>query len=330
MAFLYDICIVDDTGFSVTGNSNNGITTVDHKAKQTFNVIVDEASVSSAREVSVVQIGCLAEVPEVNVTSYYDSVSGVGMPFAVCRNVTVTRNRQNRYLFNVTADYSTGPVEERQCVAAPPTNLTDITPQVSSVIGSYQRVLYTDKNGNQCWRMPFTGTPFDVPVAETIPTLQLNIVQFESAITFDQQMERSFKLNDATYRSKAAGLWMIGAVQAENATVQLAAGPTTCAKVTYPIILSERFYYPPGVAATPANAIVYGHDHIQPLVDTMKIDGAGKVVPIEKDGTAVMGYINASDGTQRIPAVAGGNEDRPDYLRFRDTDVIDFSSFLQV
>ena len=86
-------------------------------------------------------------------------------------------------------------------------------------------------------------------------------------------------------------------------------------------------YWPPGVDATPANAIIYSHDHVQPLVDTMKVDG-GRLVPITDAGSGNVkaGYIDSA-GAERVPAAA--NAERPDSVRPRSQDFIDFSTFLQ-
>ena len=327
MSFTYTYCENRQSKFSVSGSTTpSGISTVSHTATRTFTVFT---SALTPAHVSDVDVGCIAELPVVNRSTWYSPVTGTSMPFAICRSKSVTRRTDNAFVFDVVCEYSTGSVESEQCAAAPPVNLTDITPTVTATIGSYDRTIYTDKTAagaKQCWSYEGTDTPFANPVMEKIPTLQLVIEQFEASITYEQMMERSFKVNDATYRSKDAGLWMIGTVQAVEQTVQLQAGETTAVKVTYPLMLSERYFYPPGVDSTvPANKVIYGHDTVVPLVDTVYLD-AGKVVPNEKGGSVVAGYIN-TDGTQRTPA--NNNEKRPDYLQFKTLDSIDFSSFLQ-
>ncbi len=328
MAFTYTYCENRSSKFSISGTtSGNGVNSVAHSATRSFTVFT---SALTPADVTDVQIGCLSFLPVVNRSTWYSPGTGSSMPFAICRSKSVQRRSDNAFVFDVTCEYDTGEVEGEQCAATPPDNLTDITPTIKASIGSYDRSIYTDKTDptpKQCWQYEGTDTPFANPVMEKIPTLQLVIEQFEASITFEEMMERSFKTNDATYRSKDAGLWMIGAVQATEQTVQLQAGETSCVKVTYPLLLSERYFYPPGVDATDvANKVIYGHDTVVPLVDTVYLDG-GDVVPNEKNGAIVAGYITTT-GAKRTPA--NDNEKRPDYLQFKTLDEIDFSSFLQI
>lgn len=327
---IQELCETRETSFQIQGSINSaGRNVVNHTASKEFRVIIDPTSIINPSEVDDVEVGCAAGLPVVNRTSWYSSATGNSMPWAICRNKTVERSSENAYVFMVKCDFETGNIESEECAATPPVNLTDITPQVTAQVGSYERVMYNDVNGNQCWQLPYTKTPYSTPVTQIIPTLQLTITQFESAITFEQMLARSFKLNSSDYRSKAAGLWMTGPVQATDQTVQLSGGEVDAAKVTYNLMLSERYFYPPGVPATAGNETVYGWSHIQPLLDTMKVNAAGDVVPATTNGTGVPVYINASDGKERIPAAIGGDEDRPDYIQHQKQEMIDFNTFLQ-
>ena len=312
-----------ESGFSVSGSVSEGRQQISSSATKQFIVIT---SASDPSDVSEVEVGCLGSLPVVNRSTWVSADGASYLPFAVCRSKDVQRRSDNGFVFDVSCTYETGETEGEQCASAPPVNLTDITPTVTANIGSYERTLYSDKSNPsvQCWQYEGTKTPFAQPVLETIPTLQLVIEQFEASITFDQMLERSFKVNSTTYRSKDAGLWRIGAVKAVEQDIQLAGGPTTAVKVTYPISLSERFFYPPGDDSTKT---VYGHDQVIPLVDSWKVD-AGKIIPNkDSQGRVRPGYIN-TDGTERVPGAA--NEKRPDYLQFKVCEEIDFSTFLQV
>jgi hypothetical protein len=72
--------------------------------------------------------------------------------------------------------------------------------------------------------------------------------------------------------------------------------------------------------------VIYGHDKVQPLVDTMRIDVDGNLVPIERNGSVRSGYIDVNGQLRDTPNEL---DKRPDYLRFRSQDEIDFSLFLQ-
>jgi len=327
MALTYVVKLMSETGFDVSGTTENGRSMVNHSASQSYQVRYTATAGETPDMVNDVMAGCVAGLPTVNETAWYSPTTGLTMPYAVCRSKNVTRNQDRRMWFDVKCKFETGPVETQQCASAPTGVPTDITPQVTVSIGQYERVMYQDKDGEQCWKLP-TETPYAAPVMETIPTLQLNIVQFEAAITFEQMLQRSFKLNSGAYRGKPAGYWMTGAVQAIDQVVTIDAGGTqaTWAKVTYPVMLSERFFWAPGVTPNDANKTIYSWDHVQPLVDTMKMSGGEPVPMTSGNGNVKAGYIN-TDGTERIPA--SGDEDRPDYKRHKTQESIDFSTFLQ-
>lgn len=323
MAFTYTVCETRDSGISIRGRiDQQGQRWVNHSADRNYRVVT---SAATPAHVTDIEVACITELPVVNTTAWYSSTAGVAMPFAVCRSKEVTRSPENAFIFDVSCTFETGEIQAEQCAATPPSALSDITPLVTATVGSYERVLYADKEGNQCWRLPGTETPFASPITETIPTLTLTVEQFEAAVTYDQLLERSFKVNEFTYRNKGPGLWMIGAVKAVEQEVQLASGSTTAVKVTYPIMLSERFYHPPGVAPNDTNKVIYGHEKVQPLVDTMHVNAEGKVVPTEKNGQVISGYIN-TDGT--IRSSDGDNQNRPNYMRFKSQGKVNFNTFL--
>ena len=313
------------SSFSVSGSISDGRSKINQSMTRTFLVLT---SATDFHDVNEVEVGCLSSLPVVNRSTWASPDGGLYMPFAVCRSKSVSRNSSNPFLFEVTCEYETGDSAGEQCASVPPATISEIAPVVTANIGSYDRAMYTDKDGKQCWQFEGTGTPFSNPVMEKIPTLQLVIEQFEASITFEQMLERSFKTNSSTYRNKGAGLWMIGTVKAVEQTVQLAGGEANVVKVTYPVALSERFFYPPGKAVADGNKVVYGHETVVPLVDTSYVDDAGDVLPYlsEPSGKVVSGYIN-KDGTKR--EAAADIDKRPDYLRFKALGEINFGSFLQ-
>lgn len=324
---LQSVRLMSESGFDITGTTKNGKSMINHSVTQKYQVRYVATLGETPDQITDVDAACATGLPEVNKTCWFSPASGLTIPYAVCRSKSVSRLENKRFWFDVECTFETGEVETQQCVSAPPTVPTDITPQVTSEVSGYDRVMYADKDGTQCWKLP-TDTPYAAPVVETIPTLSLTIVQFEASITFEQMMQRSFKTNSATYRGKPAGYWKIGAVNAidQDVTIDVNGNQATWAKVTYPITLSERFYYPPGVAATDANKVIYSWDHVQPLVDTMKVEGGNPVPLTHANGNVKSGYIN-TDGTERVPATA--DDERPDYIRHKTTEQIDFSTFLQ-
>jgi hypothetical protein len=319
------------TGISISGSEDESTGKQTVKQSVTTTYWVTATGYSDPRYITDAEVACAAGLPVVNSTTWYSSISGVGLPSAVCRSKSVKRLSDNGFVFEVECEFETPSLEGEDCAGVPPATVDDLLPSVQSQISSYERVLYSDKNGEQCWKLPGTKTPFSSPITETIPIFSLTITQYEASISFEDQIARSYKTNSDTYRAKGPGLWMIGAVSATNQTVQLAGGPTTVAKVTYPVTLSERFYYPPGVSPTPANAVTYGWDKIQPLVDTMRMTAppVAKLVPMTdaESGNVRAGYIDLN-GEERV-VTEGSDDDRPDYLRFETQGSIAFASFLQ-
>lgn len=277
------------------------------------------------------------DLPVVNQTTY--EFADVISPFTICRGKSIKRDPKNGRVFHVTCDWESDVREDEEAPISPPVALTDITPIVASRIEYIERPLYEDKDGNQCWKLP-TGTPWSEPVVEKVPTLALTITQYEASITYEQMLARSWKTNSATYRTRGADSWLIGSVQATEAKVRLSGGVTTCAKVTYPIFLSEAKFTvavndEPEAGETQGSDYFYGWLVPRPLVDTYSIEydvtlSKDVLQPIVDDET---GYIKSGyiwlDGGQRTPGGSGGL-DIPSYQVFRAQDQIDFGTFLQV
>jgi len=341
---IIDIKETLETSFSIRGEkSEGGKDLVNHTATKSYRAVVKKGADESIRfsEVTEADIACDYRLPIVNKTTWHSDRSKYSMPFAVCRSKDVVRSPTAGNVFNIVCNFDTGPIETEQCLQEAPKNPSDIKPQVSFEVGSYERVIFQDKDGNPCWRLPGTNTPFQNPITETIPTMTLVQTQFEEKLEFQDLLDRSFKVNENEYRGKPAGSWMIGAVRITDQDVTLSNGSiVTWSKVTYPIILSERYYYEPCADATdPVNKIFIGHKQSQPLVDGFKVKDAtsGKVVPMidTNSGNVTTGYIYKDDsppsyvkGMERT-AAPGGDCDRPDYLLFRTQDSIDFDSFLR-
>jgi len=331
-----------ETSFSIRGTkSAGGKDMVNHSATKGYRAVVKRGPNETVPFdlVTEAHIACDARLPVVNRSTWFSARTGRSMPYAVCRSKDVNRDSNNGHIFYITCNFETGPIETEQCTATPPSSADDLSPEVSIEVGSYERVLFQDKDGKQCWRLPGTNSPFQNPIVETIPTLSLTITQFEPFVTYEQILERSFKVNSATYRTKDPGMWMIGAVKVTEQDVTLANNSVaTFAKVTYPIVLSERYFYEPGVAASLANRTYYGHKQVQPLVDSFEVHPVDEdIIPLTdpNSGNITTGYIYRGDegggvlaGEQRF-VVAGSNDDRPDYMQFRTQDEIDFTTFLK-
>jgi len=330
-----------ETSFSIKGEkSEGGKDLVNHTASKGYRAYIRKSGPNdntSFADISEATIACDYRLPIVNRTTWTSRDSNYSLPFAVCRSKDITRSPTAGNVFDIICTFETGPVETEQCVRQAPQKPEDIEPEVSVEIGSYDRVIYQDKDGQACWRLPGTNTPFQNPVVETIPTLTLIITQFENQLDTDTILERSFKVNSDTYRGKDPGMWMIGAVKVTDQDVTLSDNSVvTWSKVTYPLMLSERYYYEPCVDAQDPETekVYYGHKTAQPLVDSFKVENpGGDIVPMTdpNSGNVTTGYIYGTDSPpsyvagQERTAAFGGDCDRPDYLLFRTQDETQFT-----
>ena len=320
MALVYSACQVTGGTFGANYNvQGDGTPTTKTTITTKYKILV--TGWNDPLDVTEGLVACNSGIPLVGYDSYYDFRNGVYMPYAICRRVNVRRT-QSPAVFEADVTFETEDSEGPACFSSPPANITDITPQVKASIGVYDKVLYEDKDGNQCWKLP-TGSPYQAPVIEKVPVLNLEITQFESAITFEQLLQRSFKLNSDTYRSQPAGRWMTGAVQAQDHRVSLIDGYIDAVKVTYTITLSLRSFQDLN-----DNEVIFSHDHIQPLVDTIFVDDNGDLKPFKDPRTEVnkAGYINSADGTEREGAGGAGDPDRPEYVRHKAQGSVTFSA----
>lgn len=367
---VYTVC---ETSIGSSGATRQGSDKVMQTAITSYRVDVEPLELDGITEVAASDvptelIRSLPEIPSVNGSVYY--YGGIINPYLICSGKQVERDSNRRMSFNVTVNWSSPDPSDsekggKDGESEPPANLSDILPTVSQQITAKQIPMWVDKNGKQCWRMPGTGTPFSTPVVETIPILSIIVTQYESSITYQQMMDRSFKLNSDTYRGKGAGSWMTGAVNATEVKVQLATGEATVAKVTYTMTLSEAVFETI-VANEPLGTAVgteyfYGHDQTKPLVDdhhigvfvddgaskrvtpTLKYDAAGEAVSDDRTtGYVYEGAYNdtvsSANGEGDLRTPVGTNEptygaapdgpDKPSYMYFQSQDMIPFT-FLQ-
>ena len=364
---VYTVC---ETSDSTSSASRQGDDAVTQSAQTAYQIIVepigaDTVTAISPSEVPTELVRNMPELPKVNGNTYY--YGGISNPYLICSGKQIARDGSNRLKFTCTVSWESqqsDSTEKGGEGGTPPAAITDITPTVSAKITPQQIPMWQDKDGNQCWRLPGTGTPFTTPVVETIPVLTLTITQYEASMDYQTMMDRSYKLNSDTYRSKGALSWMTGPVNATEVVVQLAGGPATVAKCTYTLMLSEATFNPV-INDEPLGAVVgtpwfYGHLQTKALVDDhalLPFDTATKLGPIFKWGTETAGlptpslsddittgYIYAgtgaqSAGEQRVPVgenqpyptaypAAQRGDDKPSYMFFRSQDQISFS-FLQ-
>ena len=161
---------------------------------------------------------------------------------------------------------------------------------------------------------------------ERVPTLGIKITQYEAIITYQQMLDRKNKVNSATYRTKAAGMWEITEVDATEVDVELAGGTTSAALVTYTVMLSPRQYFDrdSGVSGEFVDA---GWRVPMARIDNVVFDGTNKFDPFMLDGSKVPSLAMVTDtGALLDDGISGV----PQYDLYKTQDEIDFTTFLQV
>jgi hypothetical protein len=147
-----------------------------------------------------------------------------------------------------------------------------------------------------------------------MPVFELKITQYEEGITYEDMIDRKFKVNKKSYRNKLPLSWLIEQVEAQEVEVLTTNGPTLSALVTYTLLLSPDEEY--------------GWQDVRGLFDSQFLTVANdfdsaKQFQNLQPGTQSIGYIKL-DGTKRADQTG-----EPDYIPYEIYDTIDFDSFLR-
>lgn len=273
---------------------------------------VDVSGVSDPTTISTYDVITASGLPIVNKSVY--QINNQIIPFVICKSKTATQQPELPTRWSVSASYK-AMAKESEAENAPiakPAAVTDITPQVVSSLGEISRVIYEDKTSpNPRKILTPTLNQWSEPTFERIPTLILRITQYEASITYEEMLERRFKVNQGQYRSQPRYKWLIENVEGVEVTVPLSGGDTTAALMTYTLVYSP---------------LENGWKDDRALIDTHYYDGAtGEKLPFE-DGPGVLG-IGLIDANGNKLANQNGE---PEYTQYETFDDIDFSGFLQV
>lgn len=317
MAFNFTVTELRDSG----GLSFQG---TDDKMKiqwsRKFRVDVTATGGDVAEDVSEYDVLTASGIPIVNRSVFYRN--GQIIPFVICRGKDAKPMKDNRARWIVTATYRSEDANQDESSNQPqdpPAALTDITPSEEPSLGQFEKVLYVDKNGTDI-RLP-SGNMYTQPVVEMVPTLQIRITQYESSITYEQMLERKYKVNSSTYRTKGAGQWLISEVEATEVDVVLSGGTVSAALVTYTLDLSPHEYYDRNTS----QFVTAGWDVPMMLVDNLHLEGS-KWKPAMIDERGRVQFFVDDTGAK----IGNGISGNPDYEVYRVQDSIDFSTFLQV
>ena len=317
----FEVCQTRKTSSEVADASTSVATRTKTSATLEFQVIADVPGGMVAGTEAMQASG----LPVVNRSTYYDSNTNTSRPYMLCRSKSCKRDSKNSSRFLVTAKYEEivdgGESEPSGC----PSNLTDITPQVTGKVTSREKVLYEDYSNPpvDCFRLPVVGEPYNAPVTTKWSELVLTVKQYELSISFEEMMRRNNLVNSSPYRGKGSGSWRIVDVRVKNVDVTLCSGTIPAALCEYDILLSEYSVgnYGPD-QEDGVKDIFVGHDTAAPLISRFYDDGAGK----KSFADTITGYGNVGfileDGSIKP------DDTRPDYKVYRTTKRGSFS-FLQ-
>lgn len=251
-------------------------------------------------------------LPKVNRTVY--SNNGYIIPWLVCRQKTARRlsSKRARWQVDTVWDSGTNGNDQRESDNTPiaaPAAITSITPRVEQSLDVHEEELYEDKaEPSQKIILP-TGTSWIDPAVERLGTLKLKITQYESSLTYQQQIDRVMRVNSSEYRTKEKYTWLIENIDATEVEVTLSGGDTTAVLVTY------HLHYTPRTG---------GWRDRRVLRDTHYKAADGKLYPFaDSTGLSRQNYIR-SNGTPK------GEGEEPSYIEYETYDTIDFDGFLQV
>lgn len=256
-------------------------------------------------------------VPVVNRTVY--EVDNKLIPFVLCRNKTC-RPHESRYTrWVVSAQFESSikanSGEDENQPIAKPSSLNSIAPRVVPILGETQKVLYEDKSDTalDCARSP-TGNWWSEPIIERIPTLALQITQYEDYLSYEDMLNRKLKVNASSYRGQPPYDWLIQDIQPTEVIVPLTTGQVRAVQVTYTIEHSPH---------------LYGWKVDRALIDSVFLETAddkstAKVFQNKEPGSKSYGFVTAS-GAKRADQTGA-----PDYIQYESYERIEFDDFLQV
>lgn len=256
-------------------------------------------------------------IPIVNRTVY--EVDNKFIPFVLCRNKSC-RPHQDRYTrWTVSAQFESSiknnSGEGDNTPISKPTALFDVSPRVVPVLGETQKVLYEDKSEEplDCARTPANNWWND-PVIERIPTLALQITQYESYVSYEDLLKRSLKVNQSNYRGGEPGSWLIQSIQPTEVEVPLVSGTVKAAQVTYTVAYSPH---------------EYGWKESRALIDSQYLEDPAdktsvKLFKNKEPGVRTIGFITNLGG--RLADQTGS----PEYIEYKKYDEIEFDDFLQI
>lgn len=376
MALLSDIDItvcqrrVDSGAYKASSSGSGGQMQTKMTAKTKYLVVCKEKSggpALSPSDLNPLLIVNTPSLPSINRTAY--SFGGLTAPFMICTGKQIERDRENGFLFHVTADFESiqvgmvagrrnespeqSPQEEIQPKDKEELDNFDKIPTIVSFTTSSQEFVKYDakymngRGSRQSWKLP-TGTPFEEPIVDKVPLITLSISQFEDELTLTDLEKRSFTINKEEWNGRNWGQWLLAEIDATQVTVNLKDGARDMWRVTYKIHLSPDHQVEvivdnepkvPGFGFLAGDFFDPGWAVLRPLVDTYYLEehpeSPSNPDVLKPNADLVTGYVSPcyiyeSNGRKREPTNTDGTgDDRPSYMAFMPYRESDFNSFLK-
>lgn len=178
-------------------------------------------------------------IPTVNRSVY--TIQNKVIPFVICRSKSVTQlaERLDRWVVRTGWKGKGSQEETDNQPTSPPAALTGYTPHEVPVLGEELKALWIDKVGTR-YISP-SGSEWNEPLLERVPTLMLKITQYETApLLYATMLDRLFKCNESAYRGQGRYKWMIVGLDPTVVDTELSGGSTTAIAVTYTVALSPH------------------------------------------------------------------------------------------
>ncbi len=240
---------VDSGQFSRSSTGSGG----QKKTKVTVNtnylVIVSEKSggpTLTPSDINPILLMTHDSLPKTGRTCY--TFGGLVAPFILCNNKSIERDRENPFVFNVSASWESievgmsgagagqsapgqpdrGPEEplkpeepkEQELVSGDSQRVAVSFTTSSQELVQYESNFANDLGLRQSWKLP-TGTPFSDPVVKKVPLITISLVQFEDDFTLTNLEERSYSVNETPWNGRGANQWLIGDIAAEEVTLSV-------------------------------------------------------------------------------------------------------------
>ena len=324
MSFDFDVCKVGDDSYRVSGTTGQGNS---RNTTQTFTQTYlvkaldpnGDLYTGNPSEINTAIVGQAEGLPTVQKSIYYDSDSGVIHPYAVCTSKDVKRRREAPMVFDVTCSFSAKLETEslsNQVVKEP----TDIAPEVTVSVSGKDRVLYQDLDtGDQSYLFPGIKLEYPAPVVTQVPLLTLTISQYENFVSYQDILDRSYKVNETSWQGKDAGLWRLLVKNVSEVDIQTQSGTVNWAKVTYEAVLSVDGFYDPN-----NTWVETGWKAQIPCIAPKFVNAAGDIQKFVDPDTSepFMGFISKTTGL-----LTGLS--RPDFITHTRYETLEFNDYIQ-